>query len=217
MGSCFERLLLLIAGGQFGLLSLCLIPVFIVLLVIMVMLMFMCWRRRFKKHRRGGRGVHSLVQKKWYNTFTFQNSKRSHPEDGDGEVDLVREELLSSSTPPKESFSSLSSYAVSETKPSETEHCIPQTNMGDQAHPLRPLPRISFEVPQGKDPLKTSQDCQLSQRSYSVPSNLKHWAQNSFDKDREQHAKTYPVAMDGVSLRARNLGNAFLTSSSQNI
>nr|XP_028565441.1 SLAM family member 8-like [Podarcis muralis] len=98
----------------------------------------------------------------------------------------------------------------------EIEHCIPQTNTGDQAHLLQPLPRNSFKVPQGKDPLKISQSCQLS-RSYSLPSTFKHSSQEPRDQAKGQHTKTYPVTMDGVSLRTRNLRNAFMTSTSKSV
>nr|XP_034958480.1 T-lymphocyte surface antigen Ly-9-like isoform X4 [Zootoca vivipara] len=149
-------------------------------------------------------GIHSVMQKKGYSTLTFQNSKRSKPEDGDDEVDSDREDFSSSSKLPRGSFPSLGSYAISETEPSEVEYCIPQTNMGDQAHLLEPLPRNSLKVPQGKEPLKTSQCSQLS-RNYSLPSTFEHWSQESLDHAKEQRNHSCPVNAVGVSLRARKV------------
>nr|XP_028565442.1 SLAM family member 7-like [Podarcis muralis] len=92
-------------GGQFGPLSwsTSLITALIVLQWIMVMWTLMYWKRRKGRNRRGIHG--------------------SPSEDGDDEVDS---DFPSSSKLPRESFPSLSSYAVSETEPSEIPHCIPQ-------------------------------------------------------------------------------------------
>ncbi|CAI5798630.1 SLAM family member 8-like isoform X2 [Podarcis lilfordi] len=124
-------------GGQFGpsswspllISSVILLPV----IMVMVMVNWVCWKIRLERNRRG---VGSLMEKKGESTLTRQNSKmidNDNDDDDDDEVDSNREELTSSSTPPRESFPSPNSSPVSDTEPSEIEHCIPQTNMGDQA------------------------------------------------------------------------------------
>ncbi|CAI5798629.1 SLAM family member 8-like isoform X1 [Podarcis lilfordi] len=193
-------------GGQFGPSSWrpLLISALIVVSVIMViMLMWMVVMRMRGKIRLERQSCDARERGEY-------PELRSHPEDGD-EVDSDIEDFASSSRSP---FPSLSSYVVSDTEPSEIEHCIPQTSMEDQEHLLEPLPRNSLRVPQGTDPLLFSQCCQLS-RSYSLPSSLKHWPQKSCYQAKEQDTKTYPVIMEGVSLRAKSSRNAFITSTSQ--
>nr|XP_034958494.1 uncharacterized protein LOC118078664 [Zootoca vivipara] len=170
-------------GGQFGLSSWIpwLIASLISLLVIMVMVMVMvmCWKIRLE---RNGRGVCSLMQEKVKSCLTIWNSERSHPEDGDDNI----------------------------------EHCIPQTNIRDQAHLLELRPRNSLRVPKRKEPLKTSQCSHLSW-SYSLPSAFKNCSQESRDQAKEQCSKIYPVTMEGVSLRARSARKAFITSTYKSV
>ncbi|XP_053224092.1 SLAM family member 6-like isoform X2 [Podarcis raffonei] len=204
-------------GGHLQLLSWSpwLISSVIVLLVIMVMVMvnWMCWKIRLERNRRG---VPSVMREKGENIWSSGatqkmvmmrlNTESYRPT---LQVDSEKEEFSRSSTLPRKRFPSLTSCTVSETEPSEIEHC-----MRGQAHLQEPLLMNSLRVPQEKDPLQISQSCQLS-RSYSLPSTLKHCPPKSRDQDREQHTKTYLVTTGGLSLRARSPRNAFITSTSQ--
>ncbi|CAI5798625.1 SLAM family member 8-like isoform X2 [Podarcis lilfordi] len=196
-------------GGQFGLLSWSPLLISSVIVLLVILVMVMRWKIIFKRRRRAvmqekgdsipSSGAMQKIVMMRLNTESHRPTLQ---------VDLEKEEFSRSCPPPRESFPSLTSCTVSETEPSEIEHC-----MRDQAHLQEPPLRNSLRVPQGTDPLKISQCCQLS-RSYSLPSSLQHWPQRSCDQDREQDTKTYPVTMEGVSSSARNLRNGFITSSS---
>uniref|UniRef100_A0A670K829 SLAM family member 8-like n=1 Tax=Podarcis muralis TaxID=64176 RepID=A0A670K829_PODMU len=204
-------------GGQFGPSSWIplLITALIVPLVIMVKVIWMHWKIIFKRPRRG---VPSVMQEKGESIQSSEatqkmvimrlNTESHRPT---LQVDLEKEEFSSCSTLSRKCFPSLTSCTVSETDPSETEHC-----MRDQAHLQEPLLRNSLRVPLLKDPLKISQCCQLSRRS-SRSSSLQHLSPKSCDQDREQRTKTYPVTMEGVSLSTRSPRNAFIISRKQSI
>ncbi|XP_060125665.1 SLAM family member 8-like isoform X2 [Zootoca vivipara] len=154
-------------GGQFGALSWgpWLIPALIALLAIMVMVMWMCWKIRLERHRRG---VCSLMQEKGKSCLTVWNSERSHSEDGDDKI----------------------------------EPCIPQTNMGDQAHLPEPMPRNSGE--------RATEVLALlpAEPEVQPTSRLKHWPSKSHDQAKEQDlssdygrgpALLFSLAFDGNS------------------
>nr|XP_034959503.1 SLAM family member 8-like isoform X2 [Zootoca vivipara]XP_034959504.1 SLAM family member 8-like isoform X2 [Zootoca vivipara] len=170
-------------GGKFGALSwspwLILSITVLLLITVMMIVMWMCWKMRSERHRKG---IHSLMQEKVESCLTIWNSERSHTEDGDDKI----------------------------------EHCIPQANMRDQAHLLELRPRNSLRVPKRKEPLKTSHGSQLS-RSCSLPSAFKDCSQEPRDQAKEQCTKTYPVTMEGVSLRARSARKAFITSTYKSV
>ncbi|XP_077776404.1 SLAM family member 8-like [Podarcis muralis] len=215
-------------GGQFGPLSWSpwLITALISLLVmmVMVMVMWMHWKIIFKTPRRGRTISIDLLpillemgascQIYLFLSFAYPERQRLV-----SATDSIMCFMLHStgvcSLMPEKGESSLTFWNPKDGD-NEIQHCILQINMGDQAHLLEPLPRNSLKVPQGKDPLKISQSCQLS-RSYSLPSTFKHSSQESRDQAKRQHTNTYPVTVDGVFLGARNLRNAFMTSISKSV